>query len=1023
MATSVLAGGSASARAGLIHLHLGTPWPTWIQHTLTSAAHNTDWAFYFVGPELDTRRCDNCHRLAVDEADLLRRVERHLGGVKLALHGTSKPFQKLCDLKPMWPALFPELVAKHEWIGFGDYDILYGDLDAELARLLPSDELLVPLGYFPTPLANGNLLLMRTTDKMVQAFRRSPSWRAALEADEVVAFDEWWGREAMWDVYQEMALGGELRARPTQRPLAQDTLYLRGAEPQVRLLDQDAARLNFTWRDGALWGERRGACVCTKDLARAGYLGSQTTLSGCAACQRRGDANGFHSEPEAGEVLEGVQIHRKLELLGVHFTSWKNRWKRLGLDKSSRSSTSSSSAASSSRASPGRPELCARGGGAAMTLRPDQGFESCAAATAAADDNAPAASTARWLVDADGGSAEEEADSDAGGDEGDEVGGSGSGGSSSVAAGGLPRLGGATLDGARAKVRSLGDASLNALLATNAELQAGKPAAAARQAARALDEAPYHVTARSMAAAAASMAGQHAEAAEHFEAALLMLPDHPGLSLALAKSLLAMGRHHTADVYLERVLANPVADAPTREEAGELRATVAERLLKVLDEAAKPSPGSGGASTGTDGQQPTTLPSGGGGAIKLEQSPSLPPSPPKPPLPPAPPKPSPKLPSKPAAEAEAALATEDSGDAADGGEATAVAVAFADGCKPLSVHAFVASFLEHARPGSKLMLWSYDAPPDVSIYPEGRVEVVRSKPAPGVHLASHRFSLWRAWLEGLPEKRRPKLLLNTDVTDVVFQGDPFVDGAAATVHTGEEHPAVTLGDGSLSAHYNLRWLEVLRACKDGGSGEFELSQLATRRVSCSGFSAGGAGAMLAYWRAVERTLKSCAPLRQMSGGDQGAHQYLLYVKPPKALAFELLPMRDSPRLVTLGSVVEEMGTAMRPPEWANTPGADRLKFFGSDPDAVVACKQRVQIRSGKKGGGGKRKRVMCYDERGRFYNSKGKLPAVVHQYNRLPEMVQRVASHYAKTAARAGLPGAPTRFTRDRSLGASMPLK
>ena len=151
--------------------------------------------FHYAGPVLDVSACKNCYHVKLDEAGLRRRIKDHLGSdVKLALHGTERPYQKLCDLKPMWPALFPDLLERHEWIGVGDYDVLYGDLNAELARLWPMDELLVPQGYYPTPLANGQLLFMRTTDKMVHAYRRAAGWKAALRDERVVAFDEWWAR-------------------------------------------------------------------------------------------------------------------------------------------------------------------------------------------------------------------------------------------------------------------------------------------------------------------------------------------------------------------------------------------------------------------------------------------------------------------------------------------------------------------------------------------------------------------------------------------------------------------------------------------------------------------------------------------------------------------------------------------------------------------------------------------------------------------------------------------------------------
>lgn len=35
------------------------------------------------------------------------------------------------------------------------------------------------MAYYPQPIANGNLLFMRTTSKMLRAFERSPTWQQA----------------------------------------------------------------------------------------------------------------------------------------------------------------------------------------------------------------------------------------------------------------------------------------------------------------------------------------------------------------------------------------------------------------------------------------------------------------------------------------------------------------------------------------------------------------------------------------------------------------------------------------------------------------------------------------------------------------------------------------------------------------------------------------------------------------------------------------------------------------------------
>ncbi|KAL1507818.1 hypothetical protein AB1Y20_006317 [Prymnesium parvum] len=301
--------------AALLHLQIGAPWPPYLRFILRAAAATPQVAFYFLGPPLDTAACGHCHRLPLDPEALLARLETHLqlprGRVRLS-------GRKLCDLKPLWPALFPELSARHAWIGYSDYDILYGDLAAELAGLTSSDELLVPLAYFPQPIANGNMLLMRNSTKMIRAFERSDFWRQAVTFDGYWVFDEWWGTRgpSMMDVYYEMLLQGELNARPTRMAIAQDTVVLNeGGRGIFITIDQHAA-VRAEWRGGRLFGVRTGPCLCPNDTAFTPIAAlSSTVLSGCTACLRR-----------QGAVLAEQQVTRHTELLGLHFQTWKKRW-------------------------------------------------------------------------------------------------------------------------------------------------------------------------------------------------------------------------------------------------------------------------------------------------------------------------------------------------------------------------------------------------------------------------------------------------------------------------------------------------------------------------------------------------------------------------------------------------------------------------------------------------------------------------------------------------------------------------
>ena len=144
--------------------------------------------YYFVGAPANVT-CANCKQIPLDLAGLRARVEKHLGVTDMEIKSVKN---KICDLKPMWPVLFPEVSARHEWVGFADADVLFGDLAAEVDLLTASDDLLVPSSWHPYPLANGNFMLFRSTARVLQAFRGA-GWREAVRSPGYSVFDEWPG--------------------------------------------------------------------------------------------------------------------------------------------------------------------------------------------------------------------------------------------------------------------------------------------------------------------------------------------------------------------------------------------------------------------------------------------------------------------------------------------------------------------------------------------------------------------------------------------------------------------------------------------------------------------------------------------------------------------------------------------------------------------------------------------------------------------------------------------------------------
>lgn len=303
--------------AALLYVQLG-PWPPWLPFLLRSAATNSRAVTsYLLGPSLpEGLVCGaGCSWASLGAEQLSQRIRLHLN---LTLPPVELTKYKLCDLKPMLPALFPEIASRHAWVGYADSDILWGDLASEVEALQPHHDLLVPSMFFPSPLANGNLLLMRSSQRLLHAFTRSSSWLGALQQKKYFGFDEWYMSNeqrknypagSFFEVLHGMYLAGELNPKPTSRHLAQDTVPLgKGVSPNAALLDSDGARVSFAWRRGVLRASRRGPCLCSFERWHFG-------LASCSDCFRR-----------SGVLPKKAVSRRNLEVLGVHYQTWKHCW-------------------------------------------------------------------------------------------------------------------------------------------------------------------------------------------------------------------------------------------------------------------------------------------------------------------------------------------------------------------------------------------------------------------------------------------------------------------------------------------------------------------------------------------------------------------------------------------------------------------------------------------------------------------------------------------------------------------------
>lgn len=94
---------------------------------------------------------------------------------------------KLCDYKPAYGYLFPELIAGYDFWGQSDIDIIYGSI-----RDFMTDEMLNMYDYISVrhDFATGCFSLFKNTEKMNKFFMRSKDYQLVFSDPKHFCFDE-----------------------------------------------------------------------------------------------------------------------------------------------------------------------------------------------------------------------------------------------------------------------------------------------------------------------------------------------------------------------------------------------------------------------------------------------------------------------------------------------------------------------------------------------------------------------------------------------------------------------------------------------------------------------------------------------------------------------------------------------------------------------------------------------------------------------------------------------------------------
>lgn len=158
------------------------PWPGWMRLFLESCRWNPTVDWLIAGDAPAPADAPPNVRFLTMSFEAWREMAAKRLGVTLAWR---EPY-KLCDLKPAYAVIHADVVAPYDYWGFGDLDVIYGDI----RRHYDAETLSHDLVTTHDDVVAGHFTLLRNEERMVRAYERIPGWRGMLADPAHVSFDE-----------------------------------------------------------------------------------------------------------------------------------------------------------------------------------------------------------------------------------------------------------------------------------------------------------------------------------------------------------------------------------------------------------------------------------------------------------------------------------------------------------------------------------------------------------------------------------------------------------------------------------------------------------------------------------------------------------------------------------------------------------------------------------------------------------------------------------------------------------------
>lgn len=159
-------------------------WPEWFAFYLESCRWNStiDWLF-FTDCALLEHAPENVRFVNISYADYCQLISE-----KLDISFVAEVPYKLCDVKPAYGLIHQEYIEGYDYFGFGDVDVIYGDLRA----FYTDDVLRYNTLSTLSDRVSGHLFLLKNEKKWICTFERIQNWRTLMSDPENRGVDEYW---------------------------------------------------------------------------------------------------------------------------------------------------------------------------------------------------------------------------------------------------------------------------------------------------------------------------------------------------------------------------------------------------------------------------------------------------------------------------------------------------------------------------------------------------------------------------------------------------------------------------------------------------------------------------------------------------------------------------------------------------------------------------------------------------------------------------------------------------------------